>query len=60
MIDVIVTVALTARKNENLGWEDVYVETRALRLEFNTEDDMLDWLGEAQRFATSVEKLVAQ
>lgn len=36
MVEVIVTIVTPERKNENLGWEDVYVGTRVYRLEFET------------------------
>jgi hypothetical protein len=59
MIDVIVVIANTGRKGENLGWEDVYVNTRVIRFEFEDEDDVLDWLRAASVMVVSSERLKA-
>lgn len=59
MAEAVVTFVTTARKNENLGHEDVYVETKVYRIEFDTEDNFLDWLGEAERFGINTERLTS-
>lgn len=60
MVEAIVTFVKTARKNENLGHEDVYVETTVYRIEFEYPDQFDIWLDEASKFhGINVEQLRA-